>query len=469
MRGARLRLAALCLVASGLASGAIADNSASAGVGARWLNLLDNPRSAGMGSAGVALARGAGSLGGNPAGLVTASASQQLETSYLAWDEDTRLQRLAYSDPLGQRGALGLSLDYVDFGTVETLNLVNGLPVPGAQLHPYAGDLGIAGAFKLVGGLDAGGEVRGLIEDLGSGGAYGSATDLGLRWAPAPTGLALGLAVRNLGSSPQGGRLPQAALLGAAWIQPLRPGSELRVAADLRYRPEADESAALNLGAEYAVASVAAFRAGYQLASSDSPAGPSAGLSIDLGSLFSVDYAFNDLGGQAAHQLGLRAQWGAAPEAMVPVVPVAAVVTPTPPETALTAQVTSTLNKLMNAVESKDTPTAQALTQDMAVQAPALRQRLAQAVRDEGVAPSVFSGDFQHAESYLRTMTRLQRDNAYAWMALGTVLWFRQRDAESLECYQKAYLLDPSMDFVKARIVQLGGTVPTPEGESVKP
>jgi predicted Zn-dependent protease len=98
----------------------------------------------------------------------------------------------------------------------------------------------------------------------------------------------------------------------------------------------------------------------------------------------------------------------------------------------------------------------------MLTQGPELRARMAQAVQADGVAPSVFNGEFQRAEAYLRAMTRLQRDNAYAWMALGTVLWFHDRVPESLECYQKSYLLDPTQAFVAARIKQLGGALPTP-------
>jgi len=471
-RGRKAALAALLLLAPSAAR-ADSQTSASAAVGGRWLNILNNPRSAGMGGAGTALARGAGSLGADPAGLADGQAG--LETSYLGWDDDITLQRLAYAQPLGAQGlALGLDLDYVDMGSVESFSVVNGSPVQQPDLHPHAGALGAALALPLGGGLEGGAEAKALFQDLGQGDSYAGAADLGLRWYQGPTGAALGAALLNAGSSLEGANLPLQASVGGAWTQPLRPGSLLRAALDLRFTPQTDETAALTVGGEYVVNDVAQFRAGYLVAAEGSPSGPSAGLSVSLGPWLSADYAYSSLGGEPANQLGLRANWGGAPAPAMARVPMPTAVAPAPAapvapsptaqaaEASPQAQVAVTIDKLITAVENRDAAASQALTQDMLTQGPELRARMAQAVQADGVAPSVFNGEFQRAEAYLRAMTRLQRDNAYAWMALGTVLWFQDRVPESLECYQKSYLLDPTQAFVAARIKQLGGALPTP-------
>jgi hypothetical protein len=453
-----------CLGALLLAGALSADNSSSAGVSARWLRIVDDPRGAGMGTAGLALARGAGSLGFNPAGLL--QAQQSLQASYLAWDEDIRLQRLAYGLPLGANSALGLRLDYVDLGTVETLSVVNGMPQSGASLHPYGGSLGAAYAASLGSGFSAGAEARGLFEDLGNAPASSAAADLGLRWAPAGGRLALGLSVLNAGTGLRDARLPLQAGLGAAWSEPLRADAELRGALDLQLSPEADEAATVAVGLEYAVQGVGAFRAGYRQGGVNSPSGPSAGFSLSLG-LLDLDYAYSAWGGQPSNQLGLRLAWGgvqapaAAPSAALAPAPTPApVATPTPLPVA--AQVATSVDRLLQAVDAQDGAASHAVVESMVQQAPELREHLANAVKDEGVKPSVFAGEFGRAETYLRTMTRLRHDDAYAWMALGTVLWYQDKDQEALDAYQRSYLLDPSRAFLRTRIEQLGGTVPAP-------
>lgn len=462
MKHALIRSSAV--IALALAGPLHAVTSASAGVGARWSEIPHEPRAAGMGMAGLALERGASALGSNPAGL--SLRGQELDASYLSWDEDIRLQRLAYGLSLGDLGTAGLRADLVDFGTVETFGLSNGQPTPGADLHPYAGALGLAYNAALRGGLSAGLELRGLYEDLGGDTASSGAVDLGLRWAPAAQPWALGFALRNAGAPLHGARLPLEAGLGAAWAWAPRQGAALRAAGDLLLKPESDESATLAAGLEYALDGLGAFRAGYRQGPDQSPSGPSAGFSVDLGFL-SLDYAFSDWGGQGANQLGLRARWGGAATENAAAVPAASAVpaatpAPTPAAQALAQQVAATVDQLLQAVDSQDKAASQAIVQSMAQQAPELRDKLASAVKEEAVAPSVFQGEFKRAESYLRTMTRLRHEDPYAWMALGTVLWFQGRDAECLDAYQRSYLLDPSQSFLRARIVQLGGTVPAP-------
>lgn len=465
-------LIALALLLAPAWSKADVETSGSSGVGGRWLNILNNPRTAGMGGAGAALARGAGSLGANPAGL--ADGQQDLETSHLAWDEDISLQRLAYSFPLGST-ALGLRVDYVNLGAVEAFQIVGGSPVVAEALHPHAGTFGAAVAVPLGLGVQAGLELKGLFQDLGEGNGFSAASDLGLRWSQGATGAAFGAALLNAGAELQGSRLPLKAVFGGAWTQALGPGADLRAAADLHFSPESDEAAALSVGGEYSVKGLAEFRAGYLLAPEGSPAGPSAGLSVSLGRWLNADYAFNSLGGQPSNQVGLRASWGgalaaseAAPPAATPVVPApaltpeAAAQAASPTAADLSTQVATTIDKLLNAVDAKDAAATQSLTESMVSLAPSLRAQMAETVKAQGVAPSVFDGEFQRAEAYLRTMTRLQRDNAYGWMALGTVLWFQGREAEALECYQKSYLLDPTQAFLAKRIQQLGGAVPQP-------
>ena len=203
--GAGLALVFLALL--GWAARLGADNSAAASVGARWLNLEGDPRVTALGGAYAGLADGLPALGLNPGGLarlqgIQASLGDQI------WDEDVSVQRLAYGQRLDQASALGLDLNYVNFGSIQTISIVGGYPVEGGTLNPYAGSLDLSYGRTLWGGLSAGVTAKLLTENLVGNSADALAADLGLLYAPVDRRWGLGASVLNLGGALDTAPLP---------------------------------------------------------------------------------------------------------------------------------------------------------------------------------------------------------------------------------------------------------------------
>jgi tetratricopeptide (TPR) repeat protein len=457
-RHARLALlAAACLAAAPLA----AANSGAAAVGARWLNLEQDPFSASLGGADAGWARGLDALASNPAGLAL-ERGFEAALGDQAWDQDVSRQHLALGQGL-DHAALGLDLNYINFGSIQEVDLVGGYPVEAGTLSPWAGDLALAYARGRGNGLSAGLSLKVLSEDLAGAAAETGAADLGLLYAQPGGPLGLGLSLMNLGGTLDGAPLPAQARLGASFHQGLGGSQGLLLLGDLLLTPTGDEAAAVMAGLEYRPAANAAFRAGYRTGQLNAPSGPSAGLGLDFGWL-GLDYSYSLLNGLASQQMDLRLGFGG-PSAPAPAL--AAAPAPAAAAAALPADpgqlqqaVATDLHQLLDALDKGDTGTAQALTEKVSTQYLPVRQAVAAEMKEGSVAPAVFSGEFQDARRSLQLMLQLDRNNAYTYQALGNVDWFLGDEAGAVENLRKAYLLDPTRDYLRAQLKRLGVEVP---------
>ena len=442
--------AALPLLALAAAAPLWADgNSSSASVGGRWLNLPQSPRSAAMGGAAGASAQGSAALGVNPAEL----ASQQgFEASFssLQWAEDVRLQRLGLAQQAWTGAAFGLSLDYLDLGSVERFGLVNGAPVSLGDFHPNAIDAGLDFAQAVGERWSLGLGLNVITQELGSGRSLAFAGDLGATWKPLPA-LNLGLSLLNVGTPLDGSRLPLRVRAGVAYGFALGADT-LQLSADSLLSPESDEAATGLVGVEYGVQETVFLRGGYRLGSSAAmPAGPAAGIGLRV-SYLRVDYSYSVIGPIASNQIALTLMTSpphrtAAPVAVAPVpapAPTAPVEAPAP--------LVDDLKRLVKAVDAGDTSNARSSLDHLLQAPPATRHADSTTLKDSVLAPTLFDGELEQAEKYLRAMVEMDHANAYNYMALGSVCWQRGKADEAILNLRKAYALDPSLEFIPAQI-----------------
>jgi tetratricopeptide (TPR) repeat protein len=252
-------------------------------------------RAVAMGGAFVGLADDAGALYYNPAGLAGIK-GHEISLNHNSWLLDINQEQLSAAFSFGRGGGLGLSLNYLNFGTFE------GRDAAGNLTQGYTGNRiggGIAWGISLGGGLSAGAGFNAFGQSLADAGYKSSSADLGALWEPLP-GTRLGVAYLNYGHSVGGGATAAPLRLGAS--QRLGKPKSLSVLLAASGALEAAGVNRLQLGAEASYGSLAAARVGYQLDLGttvlDGLTGLSAGGGFEVGHV-SLDYAwlpFGDLG-----------------------------------------------------------------------------------------------------------------------------------------------------------------------------
>jgi hypothetical protein len=448
-----------CLIACLLLPPCLGADQVDTGAGqsaAAWLAVQASPRPVAMAGAFTAVAADTDGLGVNPAGL-SCLEFPQIDLAHNFWILDLAQDHIAYGQPILQHGALALSFDYFNLGSVESVSLSpGGSPVSQGYLHPYASDLSLGWGQQIMVGLSWGLDAKVLDENLGVGGdSQALAGDLGMQWRPQPRGLFLGLSLLNIGSQLQGASLPLGLHLGLGY-DVSRPGRRipLMLAADVSFNPGDSQSATGSVGEEYWVASLLALRAGYQFGSDEQPNGPTAGFGLRHKGL-ELDYAFDGRGRLASsQQLALKYDFGQL-----------SVAEPVQPEMEEDeAGMAQDLHRLLDALDQGDTLTAQAQNDKLMNQVLPVRKQASEAMKEQAVQPEVFRGEFEEAEKSLQMMVKLDRSNAYNYQALGMVEWYLGRRELAVENLKKAYLLDPSRGYLLNKIKALGGSLPGAPG-----
>src|SRR5690625_1926604 len=81
----------------------------------QFLKVMPSARAAAMGEAYSVIATGAEAIHWNPAGLMSVE-GHEFAATYVDWLLDTQQGSFAYAVSLGRRGAVGIQVQYVDFG-----------------------------------------------------------------------------------------------------------------------------------------------------------------------------------------------------------------------------------------------------------------------------------------------------------------------------------------------------------------
>jgi hypothetical protein len=141
----------------------------------QFLKVMPVARATALGEAYSVWASGAEALFWNPSGLALV-AGQEVSTSYIDWLFDTRQGALSFARSFGDFGALGLQVQYVDFGIFEEstnarpfITDPNGPGLTGRTFRPFSYLVGIAYARKLTDRFSLGLGVKYAHESLFDG------------------------------------------------------------------------------------------------------------------------------------------------------------------------------------------------------------------------------------------------------------------------------------------------------------
>lgn len=293
-----------------------------------FLKLPSGARAIGMGETYVAVGDDVQAMSWNPAGLARME-QKQFTFMHAEWFEGVRHESAAYAQPLGGFIFLGGGVDFISSGQIikTSFDSSSGLTQgPDQTLFTRDGTFSVsnivvtaAGAVDVSGlrwvpipNVQAGMNIRVLMEKIDTISTLGAVMDLGALWTPerAPN-LTVALVGQNLGPAVKGDNVPITFRGGAAYHFMQR---SLVIALDL-YKP-VDNFFRISGGAELWYKGLLAIRGGYGLYGFQGKAdlnefgsGALGGLSLGAGFLYRivrVDYAFASLGFfGATHRLSL--------------------------------------------------------------------------------------------------------------------------------------------------------------------
>ncbi len=278
--------------------------------GFSFLKLGVSGRGMAMADAMSASIGGAAATHYNPAGVLSLpadNAGAELMFMHREWIQDTRTEFLGAAVRIGEKQALGVSLNSTTVSDIEIRTR------PGDAEGTFTARNFLAGltyAREFTPDIRAGATVKFLYQKILIDESSGFGVDLGAQYRTALEGLSVGAVVSNLGT---GGtmrnettRLPALLRAGAAYrLEFADITSTLSVASDyVRIFPE--RLSFLNLGGELEFQKMVAARLGYQFGSEGR--GFSAGIGLTYGML-TLDYAFaplvQDLGNSHTFSLAI--------------------------------------------------------------------------------------------------------------------------------------------------------------------
>lgn len=301
----------------------------------QFLKVLPSARATAVGEAYSAWAAGAEAIFWNPAGLAL-SQKHEISLTYTDWLFDARQGAFAYAHHLGALGAVGLQVQYVDFGEFEEttnerpyISDPNQPGMTGRTFRPFSYVVGVTYARHLTDrfalGLGAkyaqeslfdGGTVtaqirQGVFEEVDTR-ASGILFDFGIRYETGFRSIEIASSVQNFGPNVtyavESYPVPLLFRVGIAadLVGPNglflgdRQGSQVRAAVDL-FHPN-DYAQQMHCGIEYEYAQVLSLRGGYKFFYDSDGLTLGAGLRYTLGDLgFSVDYSYGSMGDYLDH------------------------------------------------------------------------------------------------------------------------------------------------------------------------
>lgn len=300
----------ICVVVMLLYSVAPSTARAQAGQsGLAFLKLGVSGRGLAMGDAMSAIVSGAAATYYNPAGILgSPGTGSQLMFMHKEWIQDTRVEFLGSSIPLGNDNALGFSLNSTTVADIEIRTrpgpaegsfTSRNLSLGASYAHAFSEDIRVGVTGRLL-------YQKILIDE-----SYGMGFDAGAQFKTPIENLAVGAVVANLGTMAglRGGKttLPSLVRVGPAWSGEMESiNSSFALTADYLYIfPE--QNSYLNAGGELAFNQIVAARLGYQFGSEGR--GFSGGIGLAYG-IFVLDYAYthlnDDLGNTNTFSLALN-------------------------------------------------------------------------------------------------------------------------------------------------------------------
>ncbi len=295
----------------------------------QFLKVMPSARGTALGDAYSVWAYGSEAVFWNPSGVALVQ-SHEFSLTYMDWIFDSRQGALSYATAIGDIGAIGVQVQYVDFGEFEETS--NAAPfikdpdqpgITGRTFRPFSYLVGLTYARSLTDKFSTGLSVKFAHESLFDGqmvtaqirqGVFndvktwgnGLLFDFGVRYNTGYRSIQIGASVQNFGAdvdfAQESSPVPllfrfgiAADLVGPEALLLGEEKNKLRAAFDL-FQPN-DYSQQAHLGVEYEFAGVFALRAGYKFNYDYEGLTVGGGLMHDFGTvMLSVDYSFASIG-----------------------------------------------------------------------------------------------------------------------------------------------------------------------------
>ncbi len=310
----------------------------------QFLHVMPCARATALGDAYSVWASGAEAVFWNPSGVALVQ-NQELSSTYIDWLFDTRQGALSYAVSLGNMGAIGTQIQYVDFGEFQETSAASPYikdpdapGITGRTFRPFSYLVGVTYARSLTDRFSTGLSVKYAHESLFDGqmvnamvsqGVYenvktwtdGIMFDFGVRYNTGYKSIQIAASVQNFGADVQYAkessplpllfRLGTAAdLIGADGLLVSSDGeNRVSMAFDLFQPNDYDQQE--HFGIEYEFANTFAVRAGYKFNYDSEGLTLGAGFKQTLGSVrLSLDYSYGSMGAYLgnAQRISLGAQ-----------------------------------------------------------------------------------------------------------------------------------------------------------------
>ena len=296
----------------------------------QFLKVMPCARATALGEAYTVWATGAEAVFWNPAGLARLD-NMEVSTTYINWLFDSQQGAFSYAVSLKGFGALGLQIQYVDFGEFEEttnerpyISNPNGPGLTGKTFNPYSYLIGISYARYLTDRFSVGFSLKYAHESLFDGQkvtaqvrqgvfeevdtwANGLLFDFGIRYNTGYRSIYIGSAVQNFGAdvkyAKESNPVPLlfrfgvgADVVGAnGLLVSESKDNRLSIAYDI-FHPN-DYSQQMHVGAEYEYGGIFALRGGYKFNYDFDGLTLGAGFKHALAGLkLAVDYSYGDMG-----------------------------------------------------------------------------------------------------------------------------------------------------------------------------
>jgi hypothetical protein len=295
----------------------------------QFLKVIPSAKGTGMGDAYAVRSNGADALFWNPSGIISVK-GQEFSSTYVNWLFDTQQGALSYAASLENYGAIGVQIQYVDFGemleTTESEPYSANFPnqgVTGKTFRPYSYLFGLSYAKNLTDKFTVGASAKYVHESLYNGTKYyalvgnetneyvktwtdGLIFDLGIKYNTGYRSIQIGAAVQNFGSNvtyaKESNPLPMMFRLGiAADIVGKDPlfvvDNDNRIGFEFDLFQPNDYAQQEHFGVEYEYAGIFSLRAGYKFNYDVDGVTIGGGIKQTISSVvLSVDYSYCPMG-----------------------------------------------------------------------------------------------------------------------------------------------------------------------------
>jgi hypothetical protein len=300
----------------------------------QFLKVMPCARATALGDAYSVWASGAEAVFWNPSGVALVQ-GQEFSSTYIDWIFDARQGALSYATNVSDLGAVGLQIQYVDYGEFEETSLLaqymqneTAPGMTGRTFHPFAYLVGLTYARNLTDKFSTGLTVkyvheslfngdmasamvrRGVFENVKTWGS-GLLFDFGVRYNTGFRSIQIAAAVQSFGAeieyAKESSLAPLLFRFGAAadliGNDPLffkQEDNRLSIAFDLFQPNDYDQQE--HVGLEYEFANTFALRAGYKFRYDSEGLTLGGGIRHTLGSVgLSLDYSYGSVGTYLGH------------------------------------------------------------------------------------------------------------------------------------------------------------------------